>query len=486
MRPLCILHLSDLHRDRAEPTSNVMLIDSLERDRDQYTGSESPTITAPSLVVVSGDIIQGLKHGAPNYDSELERQYTEALEFLSEVTDRFVDSDRSRVVIVPGNHDVSDQTFRRSLEKIDLSDEAKRKIVVDQFLGGATDWRWSWEELAMYRIVDREGYEQRMEAFRRFYSSFYEGQRSYAREPERQFDVFDAMDWDVTIVGFSSCHDNDLLNGQGAIHPDCLAQANTALRRRSVATNPLRLAVWHHDTQGPPNREDYLDGDVIQNLIHAGFSLGFHGHQHRPEFIDTRFLYGPNRRLTLIGAGTLCGGTEPRFSRGYNLVELDVANKKGRLHVREMQNPNPQMPIWGPRGLRGSGKSYLDFSFDGPPRLVVGGPRVAEVLRAAQLQYEKGEYGEAAEALWPLAQRDDLARRLLLECLLMNERASEILRLCNPPRSSAEAIALMDALWSEGKHGRLRSFVQGGDWARFDDPSVRELRVKYLRKLSRE
>ena len=486
MPPLCVLHVSDLHRDRAEPTSNVMLIDSLERDRDQYTGSESAVIAVPSLVVVSGDIVQGLKDGARDYDSELERQYSEALEFLRELTDRFVDGDRGRVVIVPGNHDVSDQTFRRSLERVDLSDEGTRKIVVDQFLGGAADWRWSWEELAMYRIVDRDVYEQRMEAFRRFYASFYEGERTYATEPDRQFDVFDAVDWDVTVVGFSSCHDNDLLNRQGAIHPDCLAQASTALRGRAVGTNPLRIAVWHHDTQGPPSREDYLDGDVVQNLINAGFSLGFHGHQHRPEFIDTRFLYGPNRRLTLISAGTLCGGTEPRFTRGYNLVELDVVNRTGRLHVREMQNPNPLMPIWGPRGLRGSGNSCVDFSFDGPPRLAVGGSRVAEVLREAQLMYERGDYGEAAEALRPLAGADDLARRLLLACLLAMECAKEVVRLFDPPRSSAEAIALMDALWTESEHDRLRSLVEGGNAVGFDDASVSELRVKYLRKLNRE
>ena len=482
---LCVLHISDLHRDRNNPISNVMLIDSMERDRDQYTSSEPPTIPAPSLVVVSGDIVRGLKDGAGSYDVELARQYAEALEFLCELTDRFVDGDRERVVIVPGNHDVSDQQFRRSLEGVDLSDGRTRRLAVDQYLASNSSWRWSWEELAMYRIADREIYEDRMRAFCEFYSSFYGGERSYATEPDRQFDVFEAPESEVTVVGFSSCHENDLLNRQGAIHPDCLAQANNELRARADKANWLRMAVWHHDTQGPPGREDYLDADVVQNLIHAGFSLGFHGHQHRPEFIDTRFLYGANRNLTVISAGTLCGGTEPRFSRGYNLVELDPATGKGRLHVREMQNPNMLMPIWGPRALPGAGKSWVEFSFDGPPNRDAGSP-IAEGLRAAQVLFEAGRYDEAAAALRPLAREDGVARRLLLQCLLSADDTARIARLFDPPISAAEAIALMDALWSEGDRDRLREVVADGAVAASDDPSVMDLRIKYERRLRRE
>jgi hypothetical protein len=52
---------------------------------------------------------------------------------------------------------------------------------------------------------------------------------------------------------------------------------------------------------------DYMDPGILQNLIDSGFSLGFHGHQHRPQFLDTRFHYGADRRITVISAGTLCG-----------------------------------------------------------------------------------------------------------------------------------------------------------------------------------
>ena len=75
-----------------------------------------------------------------------------------------------------------------------------------------------------------------------------------------------------------------------------------------------------------------------------------------------------DRKITLISAGTLCGGAAYGFKRSYNLIQLDLENHSGKLHVREMQNDNLQMPIWGkhssPPNLTGS----LAFTFDPPPK----------------------------------------------------------------------------------------------------------------------
>ena len=61
-------------------------------------------IPSPDLVVVNDDLIQGASVGTQ--DSEIAAQYSEACGFLRKLAEEFVDSDRSRVVIVPGNHDV--------------------------------------------------------------------------------------------------------------------------------------------------------------------------------------------------------------------------------------------------------------------------------------------------------------------------------------------------------------------------------------------
>ena len=108
-------------------------------------------------------------------------------------------------------------------------------------------------------------------------------------------------------------------------------------------------AVWHHNTAGPPKHSDYLDSDVLQVLIDSGFSLGFHGHQHKAQFIDERFRFGSDWKITIISAGTICGGAGALPSgqrRSYNVVEIDTESHSGVLHVRAMQNDDFTSPIW--------------------------------------------------------------------------------------------------------------------------------------------
>ena len=70
---------------------------------------------------------------------------------------------------------------------------------------------------------DFDLYSKRFLPFVTFYDSFYAGSRRYSANEESQFDVFDFPDLGVSATGLSSCSKNDLLNRQGAIHPDCLA-----------------------------------------------------------------------------------------------------------------------------------------------------------------------------------------------------------------------------------------------------------------------
>lgn len=479
---LSVLHISDLHRDPANPIGNRVLLDSLERDRDRYSSNEDPRIEPPNFIIVSGDIVQGVRHGTPDADHEIQKQYDEALVFLNDLTGRFVDGDKQRVIVVPGNHDVSDHKFRQSIEPIDIPPDTKTTMVSKLFKPGSS-LRWSWEDLALYKIADRTVYSQRFAAFAEFYDAFYEGGRSYSIDSADQVDVFDFSHLGMTVVGFSSCHDNDLFNRQGTIHPDCIAKAGERLREISFSHEHLRIAVWHHNVEGPPREFDYMDPDVVQNLIDCGFSIGFHGHQHKPQFLDTRFRHAPDRRITVISAGTLCGGAAFRFGRSYNVVEIDIQNRRGCLHLREMQNDNLRMPIWGSRSLLPNRPNYLEFSFDPPPEPFVKPDRNTVLLTRAQEFYDGGEYRHAAEVLSPLATAEPLARRLLLQCLVRLDDGPGILTAFDPPRSSAEMIALMDALWGEGERERLTAILEIDAVATSKDPSVIEMRRKYAARL---
>ena len=438
----------------------------------------------PDLIIVSGDIVQGVKYEFPDARAKLRQQYDEALSFLNGLTDHFFDGDKQRVVIVPGNHDVSDYHFRRSLESIDIAPDSKKELV-EQLFTTSSLLRWAWAEFVLYKIVDEEMYRQRFGAFVDFYSRFYEGQRSYFINPAKQFDIFDFPDWGITIAGFCSCYNNDLFNKQGVIYSDCIAGVGERLRDISYQDR-LRIAVWHHNIEGPPLRVDYMDPDIAQNLIDSGFSLGFHGHQHKPQFLDTRFLHGPDRRITVISAGTLCGSAAFRFGPAYNLVELDTENRSARLHVREMRNDNLQMPIWGPRSVLPNSTSHLDFDFDPPPEPFARAKNSTSLLMRAQQLYEEGEYREASLILSSLTASEKLARPLLLYCLIRLDDTPSIIAIFDPPEGPSEAIALMDALWNENKRERLAKILEIPLIDESTDPSVMEMRIKYTARLKND
>lgn len=480
---LSVLHISDLHRDPENPISNGVLIDSLARDRDRYTSTEVLGIETPNLLIVSGDIVQGVKHNTSDAEAKLRRQYDEALDFLNQLTELFLDGDKRFIVIVPGNHDVSDFHFRNSLRRIEIGPEIKSELIKELFTPESS-LRWSWTEFTLHQIADAEMYRQRFDAFSDFYSRFYEGQRSYSIDPAKQFDIFDFPDWGITVVGFCSCYNNDLLNRQGTINPDCIAEAGRQLRA-FLYQDRVRISVWHHNIEGPPLQVDYMDPDIVQNLIDGGYSLGFHGHQHKPQFLDTRFRHGPNRRITVISAGTLCGNGAFRFGRAYNLIELDIERKIGRLYIREMQNDNLRMPIWGPPSAPFSSTRHLDFEFDPPPKLFVDANHNTTLLTKAGQLYDKGEYREAVQLLLPIFTSEKLARPVILKCLTELSDWPKIIAIFDPPEGPGEAITLIEALWTENKREHLAKVLEMPMISKSTDPSLMEIRTKYVNRLKK-
>ncbi|MYA09535.1 MAG: hypothetical protein F4060_10465 [Holophagales bacterium] len=472
-----ILHISDLHWGRNGSIRHDVLPDSLVNDCRHFSAEEEPRVRAPDVIVVSGDIIHGIDFDVDEPEESLRAQYGGASAFLAGLADRFVSGDRQRVVVVPGNHDVSSYHLAKSLELIDVPSDRQIPLS-DQLFSLESPFRWSWKELELYRICDTSMYRKRMSAFAEFYADFYDGQRHFDLDPADQVEVFDYPELGLTIVGFSSCYNNDRLKKQGAIHPACIAEVGTRLRERAFASR-LRVAAWHHNVEGSPYRVDYMDPDLLQNLIDRGFSLGLHGHQHRPQYLSTRFRHEVDRKMTVISAGTLCGGPGLGHARSYNVIELCTAARAGRLHVREMQNADGDLPIWGRRVLPTVGQRYLEFDYDPPPPPVASTGGATPVLMEAQTLHLRGAYRNAADLLTGVLQRDSLSRPLLLDCLVRLKDAESIVDLFDPPVSEAEAVHLMDALWETGRRDRLSELLAQPLVADSDDPSVAEMREKY-------
>jgi predicted MPP superfamily phosphohydrolase len=483
MTTVSILQISDLHRDPGNPIRNDALLSSLENDRARYTQTDDPIVRSPDIIIVSGDVIQGVSPGTPDAPIKLAEQHREALDFLGKLTDKVLAGDRKRVVIVPGNHDVSACHFMDSVQRVDIA-PGRKKEIVSRLFSSDSPLRWSWSDLELYEIIDSTRYADRLAAFASFYKEFYAGARIYSLDPARQFDIFDFPEFNLTITGFSSCYNNDIFNKQGAIHPGCIAEAGITLRHPEFHDR-LRIAVWHHNTEGLPMQFDYMDPGILQNLIDSGFSLGLHGHQHRPQFLDTRFRYGANRRITVISAGTLCGSASYRFGRAYNVIELDIPALTGRLHLREMQNDDLQRPIWGHRPPPEASGNFLDFKYDAPPEPPARPSEHTVALLQAQKLYDDAQYQEAADVLESLAGSDGLARRLLLDCLVQLRDKRRIIDRFDPPVSPTEAIHLMDALWADGQRDRLRSLLAEPFVRDSFDPSVIEQRKKYSARLKK-
>ena len=116
---LTILDIADLHRSHEQPVSNAELISSLLADCERYS-AEQPAIPRPNAIVLSGDLVQGLPLNSPDYPYALKAQYDEALSFLVMLSEEFLQGDRSKLIIVPGNHDVDWNIAHQALSRVKL------------------------------------------------------------------------------------------------------------------------------------------------------------------------------------------------------------------------------------------------------------------------------------------------------------------------------------------------------------------------------
>ena len=160
----------------------------------------------PKYVVVSGDLI----HGGNTVD-EIRKQYAETLDFLTDVTNYFLDGNKKRMLIVPGNHDVSFPHSKNSM--IPDADEHKEQNI-KLFWNRHPEIRWNWKDFLFYKIADKVEYEKRFNLFKAFYNDFYQGERTYPDDPQTEAECYSFPDDRVTFALFNSCKQLDHLNQQ--------------------------------------------------------------------------------------------------------------------------------------------------------------------------------------------------------------------------------------------------------------------------------
>ena len=156
-----ILHISDLHK--GENNDFDHLFASLCNDADSY----DQDIPKPEFIVVCGDLAEGAN--GEDAEEKIVKQYQEVESFLDKLVRHFLNGDKSRIIIVPGNHDLYRGATIRSMEAIpdDIRESAK-----ERYLKGDPQYRWSWKDFCFYLINKEEEYASRFKFFVEFYNRF--------------------------------------------------------------------------------------------------------------------------------------------------------------------------------------------------------------------------------------------------------------------------------------------------------------------------
>lgn len=475
---LGLLHLSDLHRSESDPISNEELLSTLLADRDRYI-HEDPPVPLPTAIVVSGDVIQGVPLGHPAPEIEIEAQYKTAHEFLAQLCDEFVESDRSRVIIVPGNHDVDWATARLAMGPV--PDERLPATVGPRAFGPEKDLRWCWRERRAYQITDAAVYEQRFDRYRRFVSAFYDGvDLPFVYRAGEYYQLFELFDGRVAVAAFNSCQGNDCFAFHGAIPESAIARAHMELRDRGPRYD-LRMAIWHHNVDGTPYQTDYMDVATVYKLIGRGFGLGLHGHQHWSHGVH-RYIHLPDALpMAVVSAGSLCAGPAdlpPGVNRQYNVIGLKDDLTGARVHVREMAIATVFAPA---QRTQLGGTSYVDLDWGGPPAHTVAGAgrasRDSSVVLEAERAFSEARYDDVVRLLSPVDREPgSYARTIMTRAFLEGAQWDRIVEELRAPTTSDELTLLVRALAEAGRSDEAISIAEGlGPDLGVPPPNVTEL-----------
>ena len=433
-----ILHISDLHRMEGTSISNEELLSSLITDF-QRSAQETPALTRPDAIVVSGDLVEGLRLGSTEYPGSLGEQYQIVENLLISLVNEFLEGDRSRVVIVPGNHDVDWNGVRKAFQTEEHPPVNPRGFVNDP----ESNYRWSWNDQQVLRINDAVQYERRFEYFNEMYNRFYQDvQLAHPVDPGRPWNLFSLDGGNMIVAAFNSCVANDCFSDVGYIRSKDIADCHLAMRPLA-RPGCLPVAVWHHGVGGPPWSSDYLDPNTVKLMIDKGFRLALHGHRHDSSISPLDLFVSTRETLAVIGAGSLCAG-ERALPHGvnhrYNVIQIDRQENTGLVHVREMNQPG----IWGPGQLvETGGKAYVDFdwstsSLEMPDQGRSGGYNTA-LADEVERMISSGRSEEAIEVLLSESViTDSYKRRLLGKALVIAEKWSDLRSLLLPPQNDEE------------------------------------------------
>jgi 3',5'-cyclic AMP phosphodiesterase CpdA len=324
-----ILHLSDLHFGTLADAHNFhsQLAEDLRREL---------SCTRLDGLICSGDLTL----------VSSEAEFEAARTFIDLVCGEFGLA-RERIVLVPGNHDLSWPLARAAYVSADTSVYAGASVQEQR--------RWIVEDGA-YLVRDEDRYRERFASYGDRLHRPVTGE-PYPLDYADQFSLRYWPELNLLVLGLNSAWEIDHFHRDRAgIHPEAPSKALNLLRARADWADCLKIAVWHHPlaSDEPSHISDH---GFLERLAAAGFRLALHGHIHKAGVTQFRYDRTPGgRRLDILAAGTF-GAPSRQWVPGYPLQYqlLRLGPNRVTVETRRREEPNG---AWKPdaRWLQGPGK----------------------------------------------------------------------------------------------------------------------------------
>lgn len=327
-----ILHISDLHlTEQYDTLAGLWLKANKAIAKRKF-----------DFIVISGDLTQRALSTEYGMVSEL---------ITNHLLEKLNAPDKSRIIIVPGNHDICWETCRSALTKIEIKPKTKNwKSIAREIKNFNPNLKYRIEHndngrYTVYEISDATKYRQRFRNFQVFYDDFYKDAKLHhgfkLTDYEMQgqdFSIHVFEDKKVIFAGFNSCHRNDSIFRGASVNPHAIdACFNQIKQFRNQGY--LIIGVWHHGLRSCKGSWDYLEVSEVleyQLATDQGCHIGLHGHTHKSELTEIK-KFNPN--LFVFGTGSLCAGDNERPGAvGKQFSLIHVNRNKVRHDVYEFKN----------------------------------------------------------------------------------------------------------------------------------------------------
>jgi 3',5'-cyclic AMP phosphodiesterase CpdA len=286
-----LLHLSDLHFGRhhrfASDDGPNSLLERLRVDLDGLREKEG---LRPDLVVVSGDLAELGKKA----------EFEQAMRFLQRLV-QTIELPTSRVVIVPGNHDINWHLCKSYFEECAANDE-----------------------------LPVRPYFKKLDWFHAAFNKFYAGTKGITFAKDEPWSFFEYPELGVVVAGLNSVIAESHEQHFGFLGEEQLRSFAAKLRPYKER-GFLRVGVTHHNPRDQRGGEETKrDQDQLKRLLAPSLNLLLHGDFHE----ETEDALRVN--MPVFGVGSLGSAIEQRpeeVPNEYQLVQIRADGLRRYLRV---------------------------------------------------------------------------------------------------------------------------------------------------------